>query len=243
MPTRDSAPVGAPCWIDLMTSDPARSREFYSGLFGWEAEEPNPDFGGYFNFGRDGVRVAGCMASQPGADMPDVWSVYLATDDVAKTVETATANGGHVEVEPMAIADLGTMAFLTDNGGAAVGLWQPGLHKGFGVYGEPGAPSWFELMTRDYEATVAFYRDVFRWETHVVSDTAELRYTTLVHGDSWLAGIMDASGVLPDGVPAHWSVYFGVADTDAALGLGRRARRHGRRRGRGHRLRTAGHGH
>jgi hypothetical protein len=217
MPTRDSAPVGAPCWIDLMTSDPARSREFYSGLFGWEAEEPNPDFGGYFNFSRDGVRVAGCMASQPGADMPDIWSVYLATDDAAKTVETATANGGHVEVEPMAIADLGTMAFLTDNGGAAVGLWQPGLHKGFGVHSEPGAPSWFELMTRDYEATVAFYRDVFRWETHVVSDTPALRYTTLVHGDSWLAGIMDASGVLPDGVPAHWSVYFGVADTDAAL--------------------------
>jgi predicted enzyme related to lactoylglutathione lyase len=28
---------------------------------------------------------------------------------------------------------------------------------------------------------------------------------------------MDASAFLPDGVPAHWSVYFGVADTDAAL--------------------------
>jgi predicted enzyme related to lactoylglutathione lyase len=28
---------------------------------------------------------------------------------------------------------------------------------------------------------------------------------------------MDASGFLPVGVPAHWSVYFGVEDTDAAL--------------------------
>jgi predicted enzyme related to lactoylglutathione lyase len=28
---------------------------------------------------------------------------------------------------------------------------------------------------------------------------------------------MDASGFLPEGVPAHWSVYFGVADADAAL--------------------------
>jgi hypothetical protein len=28
---------------------------------------------------------------------------------------------------------------------------------------------------------------------------------------------MDAAGFLPDGAPAHWSVYFGVADTDAAL--------------------------
>jgi predicted enzyme related to lactoylglutathione lyase len=28
---------------------------------------------------------------------------------------------------------------------------------------------------------------------------------------------MDASGFQPEGVPAHWSVYFGVDDTDKAL--------------------------
>jgi hypothetical protein len=28
---------------------------------------------------------------------------------------------------------------------------------------------------------------------------------------------MDAAAFLPDGVPAAWSVYFGVADTDVAL--------------------------
>ena len=32
-----------------------------------------------------------------------------------------------------------------------------------------------------------------------------------------LAGIMDASAFLPEGTPAAWSIYFGVADTDAAL--------------------------
>ena len=49
MPARESAPVGAPCWIDLMTSDTQRSREFYGELFGWDAEEPNAEFGGYRN--------------------------------------------------------------------------------------------------------------------------------------------------------------------------------------------------
>lgn len=58
---------------------------------------------------------------------------------------------------------------------------------------------------------------MFGWDTHVVSDTPEFRYTTLRHNEDWLAGIMDASVFLPDGVPAHWSVYFGVDDTDAAL--------------------------
>lgn len=91
MPTRDTAPIGAPCWVDLMTSDTERSRTFYCQLFGWTAEDPAEEFGGYFNFTKDGVRVAGCMSSQPGSEVPDVWSVYLATDDARKTVDAAVA--------------------------------------------------------------------------------------------------------------------------------------------------------
>ena len=217
MPTRDTAPIGAPCWVDLMTSDTERSRAFYGQLFGWTAEEPAEEFGGYFNFTKDGVPVAGCMASQAGSGMPDVWSVYLATDDAGKTLDAALAGGGQVHVDAMAVGDLGTMALVGDPGGAGIGVWQPGLHQGFAVLGDPGTPTWFELHTRDYQVAVDFYRNVFRWDTHVVSDTPEFRYTTLRHGEGWLAGIMDASGFLPEGVPAHWSVYFGVEDTDAAL--------------------------
>lgn len=219
MPTLSTAKAGAPCWVDLMTSDTARSRDFYTQLFGWVAEEPAEEFGGYFNFTKDGVRVAGCMASQPGSGEPDVWSVYLASDDAAKTLEVAVANGGQVHVEAMAVADLGTMAFLSDSGGAGIGVWQPGTHQGFGRWGEPGTPSWFELHTRDYDTSVTFYRNVFGWDTHVVSDTPEFRYTTLAGGSSedGLAGIMDSAGHLPDGAPPCWSTYFGVDDTDAAL--------------------------
>ncbi len=217
MPTRDAAPIGAPCWVDLMTSDTERSRSFYSQLFGWTSEEPSEEFGGYFMFTKDGVPVAGGMASQPDSGMPDVWSVYLSSDDAGKTLDAATANGAHVHVQAMEVADLGSMAVVGDPGGAAIGLWQPGTFHGLTVLGEPGTPSWFELHTRDYQAAVAFYRDVFGWDTHVASDTPEFRYTTFGEGDDSLAGIMDASSFLPDGVPAHWSVYFGVDDTDAAL--------------------------
>jgi predicted enzyme related to lactoylglutathione lyase len=216
MPTRDTALIGAPCWVDLMSSDTDRSRAFYTNLFGWSAEDPSAEFGGYFNFTKDGIRLGGCMGS-PEPSGPDVWSVYLASDDAAKTADAATANGGQIYVEPMAVADLGTMAVVSDSGGAAIGIWQPGLHQGFGVFGEPGTPSWFELFTRDYDRTVAFYRDVFRWDTQVMGDTTEFRYTTLVHDEEQYAGIMDATSFLPEGVPAHWSVYFGADDTDATL--------------------------
>jgi predicted enzyme related to lactoylglutathione lyase len=217
MPTRDLAPAGAPCWIDLMTSDPAKARAFYTGLFGWKAEDPNPDFGGYSNFSKDGVLVAGCMQSTPGEGVSDTWSVYLAVDDAQATSDAALAAGGGVHLPPMQVGPLGTMGMLGDAGGASIGIWQPGEHKGFGVLAEANAPAWFELHTRDYDASVAFYRTAFGWDAHTMSETEEFRYTTLGEGEAALAGIMDAAAILPEGTPAHWAVYFGVDDTDKAV--------------------------
>ena len=216
MPKRDDAPAGAPCWVDLSTSDADASRAFYGELFGWESEDAGPDYGGYINFSKDGAKVAGAMAKQ-SPEQPETWGVYLAVDDADATVAAAEAHGGQVLAPVRDVMDLGRMAFLTDAGGAVVGLWQPKEHRGFGLLAEAGAPSWFELHTRDYAPTVAFYEQVFGWDTAVVSDSDEFRYTTLGEGENGLAGVMDASASLPEGMPAHWSVYFGVPDTDAAL--------------------------
>ena len=213
----DTVPFGNPCWIDLMTSDVDGARTFYGRLLGWTSEEPNEEFGDYVNFQKDGARIAGCMAKEAGNPMPDVWSIYLAVADAEATVAAATAHGGGVIVPAMAVGDLGVMGVVTDPGGAAIGLWQPGEHTGFAFLAEPGAPGWFELLTRDHASAVSFYEDVFGWKTAVQDDTDEFRYTTLGEGESQAAGIMDASGFLPAGVPAHWSVYFSVEDTDAAL--------------------------
>jgi len=217
VPQREEAPIGAPCWIDLFTSDPDKSRSFYGELFGWTSQEAGEEYGGYINFSKDGLPVAGAMRNDGQSGTPDVWSVYLATEDAKATADAAAADGGQVLVPPMDVSEQGTMALVTDAGGAAIGIWQPGLHRGFGVLAEPGTPAWFELLTRDYDASVEFYRQVFGWDTHVASDTPELRYTTLGEGESQAAGIMDASAFLPDGVPAHWSIYFAVEDADAAL--------------------------
>ncbi len=217
MPVRESAPLGAPCWVDLFTSNTDRAQDFYGQVFGWTAENAGPEYGGYINFSRDGRLVAGCMNNDGTSGTPDAWSVYLATDDAKATVEAAVDNGGGVIVPATGILELGTMAVLTDPGQAAIGIWQPGLHKGFSVLGEPGTPNWFEVYTRDYDAAVKFYRDVFHWDTHIMSATPEFRYTTLGEGATALAGVMDATGFLPEGIPSHWEIYFGVEDTDAAL--------------------------
>lgn len=217
MPTRDSAPTGAPCWVDLSTSDTDRARDFYCQVFGWEAEEPAPEFGGYFNFTRQGEWIAGCMAAQAGAGPHDFWSTYVATDDAAKTLEVAEANRAQVIVTPMAVADLGTMAVLIDPTGAGIGLWQPGTHPGFRTLAEAGAPSWFELHTADFPGALEFYRSVFGWNLVEVSDTPEFRYSIVQDGDDQLAGLMGDPTIGADGGPPHWAVYFGSDDADATV--------------------------
>jgi predicted enzyme related to lactoylglutathione lyase len=216
MPVRDEAPIGAPCWIDLYSSNTAKAEAFYGELFGWTAESAGEEYGGYINFSKDGVLVAGCMKND-GSGAPDFWTTYLAVQDAGATADAAAAHGGQVFLAPVDVMDLGTMAVLADAGGATIGLWRPGTHKGFGVLGEVGTPNWFELHTRDYEASVKFYETVFGWDTHVASDDPTFRYTTLGEGEGALAGIMDATAFLPEGVPASWNIYFGVEDTDAAL--------------------------
>jgi len=213
-------PNGAPCWIDLLTSDTARAREFYAGLFGWTAGEAAEQFGGYFMFMRDGVPVAGCMpkvAGVPGMEGPDMWGVYLSSPDAKSTADTALAHGGTLREGPMDIADLGTEAVLTDVTGTRVGIWQAKSFPGITVYGEPGTPAYFELITREYEPAVGFYRDVFGWEPHVASDTPEFRLTALRAGGETIAGIMDGSAFLPEGQVGTWMCYVKVDDTDAAL--------------------------
>jgi predicted enzyme related to lactoylglutathione lyase len=217
VPLRETAPIGAPCWVDVFTSDPEKTKDFYGELFGWKVDDPGPDYGGYFNFLSDGLPVAGGMRNDGSTPAPDAWSVHLATANAAATADAAVAHGGSVIVPPMPVMELGTMAVVTDPGGAVIGAWQPGLHKGFAIFDEENTPAWFEVHTRDYDKVVAFYRDVFGWKTNVVSDAPEFRYTTLGEGESQLAGIMDAAAFLPDGVPASWCVYFRVADADAAL--------------------------
>lgn len=209
---------GSPCWIDLMTSDPQRSMDFYTALFGWSFEVGDQEkYGGYTMAFKDGQAVAGLMKNDGTAGYPDVWSTYLRVEDIAATTREAAAHGGAVYLEPMEVPEQGKMGMIGDPGGASIGLWEFGGHTGYQLAAEPGAPAWHELFTRDFAAAVNFYEDVFGWGINVVGDTDEFRYSTLGANEEARAGIMDASGFLPAEVPANWHVYFAVENADTTI--------------------------
>ena len=219
MTTRDRAPLGAPCWTDLWTSDIEGSRAFYASLFGWEALEPSPEFGGYFMFQRDGVPVAGCMGDM-GPDMPanDTWKIYLATEDISTTAGTPRTR--------VAKSSPRSCPWLTWalNSSSSIRTAPPSAPGNRGPF--PDSPCWMNPELRVGSSSIPgvttgavdFYPSVFHLESVAMSDTDEFRYTTLnAAGDSTeLAGIMDAAAFLPEGVPSYWAIYWEVADIDAS---------------------------
>lgn len=219
MTTRDHAPLGAPCWTDLWTSDVERSRAFYGELLGWDALEPSEEFGGYFMFERNGMPTAGGMGDMGDARADNAWKVYLNTDDIERTLKDAVAQGATAHFPATSVADLGTQSVLTDPTGATIGTWQPGTFPGFLVLAEHGAPSWFELHTNDFARSLDFYQSVFRWETTTISDTDEFRYAVMRNpeGEDQLAGIMDNRS-FPGPPPSTWSVYWHVDDVATTVG-------------------------
>jgi len=219
MPIRNSAPLGAPTWIDLLTSDLDRAQNFYGTVFGWTFESAGPEYGGYVTAAKDGRPVAGLMGNNPEFRTPDGWTTYLHSADVAATLAAATAAGAVTRGEPMEVKDKGWMATLTDPTGAFFGLWQPTGHHGFEIVNEAGAPAYHQLTTRDYGRALDFYRDVFGWQTHTVSDTDEFRYSTAIFDGDALIGVMDGTRDLPEGVPPSWVFFLGAEDVDKTVQL------------------------
>jgi predicted enzyme related to lactoylglutathione lyase len=207
--------LGEPCWVDFASSDVDASREFYTSLFGWTADVAPPEYGGYVTFRSNGHAVAG-MGSVMGDMQADVWTTYLLVEDAAATEKAAVDAQADVYAPTMSVGDKGTMAVLADPGGAAIGIWEPGEFRGFEAIAEAGAPAWHELYARNFPAQIEFYTTVFGWSTQVLGDTADFRYSTFGPEGTPVGGVFDADAMLPEGVPSHWMIYFGVDDADAA---------------------------
>jgi uncharacterized protein len=215
MVTRDTAwPAGTPCWVDLGVGDIAKATAFYGGLFGWDIQAGPPEAGGYSMCTLGGRAVAG-IGAQRDTSMPPYWTTYIASDDADATAARVTAAGGQVLAEPFEVMDVGRMFVATDPGGAVFGVWQARAHTGVGLANEPGALTWNENMSRNFEGNKAFYHDVFGYDYTDMSGDS-MQYATLDLGGGQVGGIGSIGPEQPAEMPATWVAYFAVADADAA---------------------------
>lgn len=113
--------AGAPAWFQLTTTDYRKALDFYTAVFGLDthAEADTPEFR-YTNAIFEGLPGFGVM---DGANFvpQSQWTVFLAADDVDKTLEVITEHGGTI-VRGAEDTPYGRLAAVTDPTGAAFNL-------------------------------------------------------------------------------------------------------------------------
>jgi predicted enzyme related to lactoylglutathione lyase len=209
-------PPGTPCWVVLVTPDADRTGPFYGGLFGWSVPDTGGGFGTVTSAGRD---VAGLLPlpAEAAAGAASRWLIFLATDDIGRSLATVRPAGGEILAPAFDVGDLGRMAMVSDGTGAQFGLWEAGTHPGAAVTGEPGSMTWAELRTRSRASAAGFYQAVFRWEVQSVRAGAETFITCLLDSRP-VAGMVEL-GAADGPSPSYWIPYFAVGDCDAAATL------------------------
>lgn len=216
MPEITEYATGTPCWVDVTSPDLDATTAFYSGLFGWEAEQdPRPESGGYTMFSLGGKYVA-AASPPPQEGIPAHWSTYIASDDVDGTASKVREAGGTVLMDPFDVLDAGRMTLAQDPTGAIFGVWQAGAHIGAQIANEPGALTWNECQTTDAAAAEAFYKAAFGYGVTTMPMGEGEPYRILEVDGKGVAGVFQMGEQLP-GVTPNWSVVFAVADTDASV--------------------------
>ncbi len=207
-------------WADVAVPDTAAGEAFYTALFGWEAQTTADEKMPYTMFTKDGKVVAGMGPLSPlqqAGGQPPVWTPYIIVDDIDATFAKAKDLGAQVLMEPMQILDAGSMFFILDPVGAAIGFWQSGTHDGAEVFNEVNTMTWNDLGCRDVDAAKAFYQDLLGWGSEE-TDMGGSAYTLFKVGDRVNGGTWDISGQLPDEIPAHWLTWFRVDNAHDAAG-------------------------
>lgn len=110
-------------WNELMTTDLAAAKAFYSELLGWTLQDVKAGDTDYTLVKAGGQEVAGMMMIPANMkNMPPGWGAYVTVDDVDACVRRAQSLGAKVCVSPQDVPDIGRFAIIADQQNAMLGL-------------------------------------------------------------------------------------------------------------------------
>ncbi len=120
-------PAGRFGWNELVTTDVAAAKKFYSEVFGWKSKDWEGESSYVFFEGEDGSQIAGAMNIEGADGGSPHWFSYITVDDVSGTCEKIKSAGGKVLREPFDIKDkdgkvMVQMAIVQDPQGAVFGI-------------------------------------------------------------------------------------------------------------------------
>lgn len=201
---------GSVCWIDVSTTDPTGSREFYANLFGWTYRiDPDPHSRQYTTALLDDLPVAGLAGTAVPAGQPVRWRLYLNSANVSHTAMVIEESGGQVLYGPTDVPGWGSMVVGTDPTGAEIGFWQPVTTWIFHTV-EPGTLVWADLNTQDGQRADEFFATLFGYRQQQIGNGTEVDYTAWSLGDYTLLGRLTMGKDRRSDTQSHWMIYFAV---------------------------------
>lgn len=121
--------------FEMPAEDRKRMVEFYTRVFGWQAQMMGEEMGNYVTVSTSETDGKG-RPKMPGTinggfypkskDMPDQYpSIVIAVDDIKEAIRKVTQAGGKVLGEPMPIPEIGSYVSFIDTEGNRVSILQP----------------------------------------------------------------------------------------------------------------------
>lgn len=210
-------------WYDLLTTDTEAAIAFYTEVIGWGTEASQGQMP-YTMFTAQGAALGGVMPLPTEAvGAPPHWIGYVGVDDIEARTQRVKALGGVVHRPVDDIPGVGRFSVVADPQGAVFALFQPkpGDEAPSLARNAPGAMSWAELNTTDWESAWRFYASLFGWENTSAMDLGRDLGTYFMFkaegepGDASMGGMSNVATAM--GVPPHWLFYANVPSIEPAL--------------------------
>jgi predicted enzyme related to lactoylglutathione lyase len=200
-------------WVDLITTDPQKAVQFYSTVFGWQAQYFSDEK--YIEMNRDGRLICSVvlLEDEEAQDSDSRWLVSISVDDVDDATQRAVDNGGSVLESPTDLPDRGRYSVISDSQGAVLMLLRA-------TGGDPVDDlilvdewAWAELWTNDTDEAESFYKSLAGYDSLRLPDASGGERILLGSDGKARATIVS----LPwDDVEPNWIPYIpvsNVADT------------------------------
>ncbi|MEM8855032.1 MAG: VOC family protein [Pseudomonadota bacterium] len=114
-------------WSECVSKDVDKARAHYEAVAGWTFDEMPMAQGGTYYIAKVGDKpVAGLMSvTQLDHEVPPHWMTYIAVADINEAVKAAKDTGGTILREPFNVPGVGTIAMVSEPGGAVAGFIEP----------------------------------------------------------------------------------------------------------------------
>lgn len=109
-------------YLEIVTPDPASTRDLYAQSYGWRFQPMDPALGNAFVAELPGGSLCGIRAPMSNDEKPIVRS-YVRVNDLQAAVQSVAQKGAKILLDRMDLPGHGIIAIF-EHGGIQQGLWQ-----------------------------------------------------------------------------------------------------------------------